>query len=580
MKTVFRIYKYLKNYPSLAIGYIICAIISSLAVIIFPTILQKLIDDVIPYNKKELILPFTLMAIGGFFIQDFLEYLRICLNNKFEQSVIFDIRSDLYNHLQKLPLKWFDNNKTGDIMTRVTEDVTSMERVLIDGIEQGIISIFIMIIITIVLFMTNTTLAFISLIPIPFFIIGAISYRATSLPRHKKTREATSTMNSLINDNISGIRQIKSYNIEKSEHAHFNEKSNNVKKSNLNVMYAWAIYKPSMNFLKNLGYVLIIFFGGLWTLSGKMTIGELTKFLFLINYFYMPVTNLHAFNHLLQAGRASAERVFEILDTKPEPQLSKNIKVINNCKGHIIYKDVNFSYNGTLNTLKNINIEVKPGQTVALVGHTGSGKSSIVNLLPRFYNFQSGDILIDDISINSLNKDNLRQQIGFVTQESFLFNGTILENIVITNKKYANAKSDNNLMDKVWHALEVANASEFVKKLPNGIDSLVGERGIKLSVGEKQRISIARAVLKDPPILLLDEATASVDNKTEKLIQNSLDSLLKNRSSIVIAHRLTTIQHADVIYVLEGGKIIEKGDHSSLLKNKSYYFNLINSINK
>ena len=555
MGTVRRVFAYLKRYPLLAFGTLSCAILGTLMVVVFPAVTKLVIDEVLVQRRPERLTPLVLIAALAFVLQHGLNSIRIVLNNTFEQKVIFDLRSDLYSHIQMLPLRWFDNRATGDLMTRVLEDVTSVERVLIDGIDQGTIAILKILIALGAMFYLSAKLTLVGLAAVPFLAGGALWYTLTAHRRYRVQRQAASAMNSLLHDNLSGIRQIKSFVREREEHARFNKASDALRHGTLVVMKVWAIYNPSMYLFGSLGVLLVVAVGTLDVLSGSMQLGDLLAFLFLSFYLYEPVGTLHQLNQLLQAGRAAAERVFEIIDEPAEPQHGRQFK--SEVRGEIEFRNVSFSYGTELPALSNVSFHARPGETIALVGKTGAGKSTLINLLTRFYELEQGDILIDRQSIRDINVRELREKIGMVTQESFLFNGTIRENLQIGKP----AASDEELME----AAEAANARSFIDLLRNGLSSVVGERGVKLSVGEKQRLSIARALLKDPPILILDEATASVDTATERLIQGALENLMFHRTSIVIAHRLSTIVHADQILVLDHGRIIERGTHEQLL---------------
>jgi ATP-binding cassette subfamily B protein len=568
MKTVWRVFAYLKRYPWMAAGTLTCAILSTLLVIVFPATTKWIIDDVVRANRPDKLLPLIMLAAVAFLFQHGFNALRIVLNNTFEQKVIFDLRSDLYSHIQLLPLRWFDNRATGDLMTRVIEDVNSVERMLIDGIEQGVTAALQVIVVLGVMFYLSWKLTLLSLVPAPFLAGGALWYTLSAHRRYRLQRGASSAMNALLHDNLAGIRQIKSFVREREQHARFNKVSNELRRATLVVMRVWAMYHPSMYLLGSLGVVLLIAVGTKAVLAGAMQLGDLIAFLMLTGFLYEPIGKLHQLNQLVQAGRAAGERVFQILDEPEEPGAvaprtergqplmaaePKRTPIL----GDIRYQDVSFSYVEGLPALRHVSFHAPPGTTVALVGATGAGKSTLVNVLVRFYEFTTGQIYIDGKPIREFGLHALRETIGVVTQESFLFNGSIRENLVMGKPQATDAE--------LWRAVVAANAQQFIQRLPDGLESVVGERGVKLSVGEKQRLSIARALLKDPPILILDEATASVDTATERLIQEALERLMANRTSIVIAHRLSTIVRADQILVLDHGRIIERGTHNELL---------------
>ena len=578
MGTVWRVFAYLKRYPGLAAGTLACAILGTLMVIVFPGVTKWIIDDVVYANRPDKLVPLILLATVAFLVQHLFNSLRIILNNTFEQKVIFDLRSDLYSHIQLLPLRWFDNRATGDLMTRVIEDVNSVERVLIDGIEQGVVAALQIIIVVAVMFYLNPMLAALALVPLPLLIAGALGYTLTAHRRYRLQRRAASNINALLHDNLAGVRQIKSFAREREEHSRFNRASDDLRHATLVVMRTWAIYSPSMSMFEAIGALLVLGFGSHAVLNGTLQIGDLVAILMLTAFLYDPISRLHQLNQLVQAGRAAGERVFEILDEDVEPgfqaprhvaaskthtsQRSPKERII----GDIRYDNVSFSYAEGLPALRRVSFHAPPGTTTALVGATGAGKSTLVNLLVRFYEFDSGQIYVDDKPIREYDLPSLREAIGVVTQESFLFNGSIRENLLMGNPSATDAE--------LWRAVDAANARQFIERLPHGVESVVGERGVKLSVGEKQRLSIARALLKDPPILILDEATASVDTATERLIQEALEHLMANRTSIVIAHRLSTIVHADQILVLDRGRVIERGSHDELLSLDQKYAQL------
>jgi ABC-type multidrug transport system fused ATPase/permease subunit len=553
MKTVWRVFVYLRRYPLLAIATLVCAITGTLMVIVPPAATKYILDNVITRHHPERLLPLLILVAFAMLLQRGLDYLRLLLNNTFEQKVIFDLRRDLYSHIQTLPLRWFDNRATGDLMTRILEDVSSLERVLIDGIEKGTVAILQIVVVVAGMFYLSTKLTLVALAPVPFLAGGALWYTLTAHRRYRLHRRAASAMNSLLHDNLSGIRQIKSFVREVEEDRRFTKESDELQRASLVVTRVWALYHSSMYLFGSLGVLFVIAVGARGILSGAMQLGDLGAFLVLASFLYEPIGKLHELNQLVQAGRVSGERVFEILDSAGEPEGGKTFA--QPVRGEIEFRHVSFSYSGELPTLSDISFHARQGDMVALVGTTGAGKSTVINLLARFYEADSGEILVDESPIRDFGIHELRRQIGMVTQECFLFNGTIRENLQIGKPN----ATDEELLE----AAAVANARPFIDRLPDGLSSVVGERGVKLS--EKQRLSIARALLKDPPILILDEATASVDTTTERLIQEALETLMFDRTSIVIAHRLSTVMHADLILVLDHGRIVERGTHEQLL---------------
>jgi ATP-binding cassette subfamily B protein/subfamily B ATP-binding cassette protein MsbA len=497
--------------------------------------------------------------------RELLFYFRTRVSALFEQRMTYDLRGQLHQKIARMPASWFDRQSTGDVLSRMADDVPATQRIILEGIEQGMTALLQIFVTVGVMFFYNTQLTWVILAPVPLLAAGGWIYARLLAPRAKQSKEASAALSGLLFDTIAGIRQIKSFTSEAQQQDRFNALSMNLQRIHQHMMAAAALYGPLMSFLGQMGLVILLAVGSWWCVRGDMTLGELMQFILLIGFLYEPITRLHGVNQNMVTGLASARRVFEVLDQPGAEELDAGAE-LRKVHGHLRFENIRFSYQPERVILDDVSLEVLPQQTVAIVGATGSGKSTLFQLLNRFYDPQSGTIWLDDQPLNSYSKTSLRHHVGYVTQDAFLFASTVRQNLLMGK---ADATDD-----ELWQALTQACAADFVRRLDKGLDSEVGERGMKLSGGERQRLSLARAFLKNAPILLLDEATSAVDNQSEQLIQEALRSLRQNRTSIVIAHRLSTIVEADRIYVMRQGKVVAFGTHQELLGSSPYYAEL------
>jgi ABC-type multidrug transport system fused ATPase/permease subunit len=570
MKSLLRVLAYLKPYKYLVITTLSFAVFTTIMALIPPWLIKIIIDSLGDGNSSLYVYWSVFGLVAAYLFQNYSNYKRIKLNNELEQNVVFDIRSHIYRSLQKLSLNYFENRSTGEIMSRVNDDVTYIERIFVDGVEQFVTAILTLIGITCILFLMHWKLALAALIPIPILIFGAWKFTSRAQNLYHIVRERAAKLNGILQDTVSGMRETMAFNRQGHEIKRFEKRSRDFCNGTLNVMRLWAVYSPAMMFIGSLGTVIILLYGIGLVQGNEITIGDLVAFIMYLGLFYVPINQLHSLNHMLQHALVSSQRVFEIIDAIPDVEESPNAFLpAENIKGEIRFDDVSYSYIPSKQVLHNISFTIKPGEHVALAGHTGSGKSTIVKLLMRFYDPDSGKVMLDNNSARDLRLGYLRDQIGLVSQDPFLFNGTVIENIL-----YGNLSATH---EQVKEAAIAANAHEFVQELPDGYDTLIGERGVKLSGGERHRLAIARVFLKDPPILVLDEATASVDTETEFKIKEALNKLMAHRTTLIIAHRLSTLEGASRIIVIKKGHLVESGSHDELIQKDSVYVKLFQS---
>lgn len=567
-RTILRVSKYLFQYRYLFGLTLSFAILMTLLEISVPLAIQAIFNQIETSGSIQSLWN-GILIIGLLYVSsEVFNCLRIRVNNKLEQKVLLDMRSDLHQKLLKLSVTFYDQRKSGELASRVIEDVANVERALLDGTEQGVGSLIKITGISIALFYMQPILAFCVFLPVPILLIVGVLYSKRSRYVWKKVRESASDLNSLIIEDIQGNRLIHSFGLQDREKARFTTKAKDLQEKNIRAMYRWAFYSPTTTLVTKLGFLSIIGIGGYMVFNGdqSLSIGTLIAFFLLANMLYQPIAQLHGLNHLLAAGRASGERVFEILDTPIDVDDAKDARPIQGRDLSIRFDNVSFQYPGRDDVISNLNLLIEKNKVTALVGHTGAGKTTIANLAMRTYDATSGQITFADERIQNISLNSLHDHIGFVAQDPFLFDGTIRDNLTLGK---ANADES-----EINEALEKASALEFVNELPQGLDTYIGEKGIRLSQGEKQRITIARVLLKNPPFVVLDEATASVDTITEKKIQSALENLVNERTVLIIAHRLSTVKKADYIAVLDKGKIIESGTHSKLLNESGTYAKL------
>ena len=567
MRILLRVLTYLRPYRALAATTLIFALLATAVELVPPQLVKIVIDDVIAGQRYELLSWVIGALVGAYLLRNVFASLRIRLNNKLEQQVVHDLREQVFAALMRLSLSYFENRSTGEIMSRVTGDTEHVERIFVDGLEGMLTACLTLFGITVILFWVNWKLALLALLPIPILIVSAMVFTRLVHGYYHLIRKSAAELNAYLQDALSGIRETIGFNRQSYEQGRFGSRSREYSQSNLKAMYLWSRYSPVMMFVGSMGTVLILWYGTGEVIRGPLTPGELIMFLQYLAMFYVPINQIHSVNHMLQHALAASERVFEIVDTPPEVREPLHaLRPENRLTGDVRFDRVSFSYRQDVPVLSDVALLVSPGERIALVGPSGAGKSTMLKLLMRFYDVNDGAILLDGLDVRDLPLAFVRGQIGLVQQEPFLFNGTVRENIL-----YGDLAADQSRVEAVARA---ARAHEFIEDLPEGYDTWIGERGVKLSVGEKQRVSIARVLLKDPPIVIFDEATSNIDTETEVKIREALANLTRGRTTFVIAHRLSTLHHVDRIVVVDRGRIAEEGPHEQLLARGGLYASL------
>ena len=566
--TIWRVSAYLFRYKGLFWLTIGLAAGMTAMEIAVPLAIEHILENIENVGAVDSLLWGVAVIAALYLGSEVFNSLRIRVNNTLEQRVLLEMRRDLHSKLLRLPVSFYDQRKSGEISSRVIEDVAAVERALLDGTEQGTGAILKIVGITTFLFLLQPFLAWFVFLPVPILLLAGVLYSRRSRKVWKGVRESAGDLNSLLVEDIQGNRLIQTFGLQDRESERFEEKAEDLRGKTLHAMYRWALYSPATTFVTKLGFLSIVGVGGYLVLQESADFGmpQLLTFFLLANMLYQPISQLHGLNHLIAAGRASGERVFEVLDAQVEVDEPVDPQPLPAGAIQVAFENVRFEYPGRPAVLDNFDLTLEANQVTALVGHTGAGKSTVANLAMRTYDVSSGSVKLSGLDISRLSLRELHDKVGHVAQDPFLFEGTVRDNLMLAKPDATEAE--------IIHALEQACCWDFVRHLPERLDTNIGEKGIRLSQGEKQRLTIARVLLKNPPFVILDEATASVDTITERKIQEALDRLVAQRTVLVIAHRLSTVRRADKIVVMEQGRIIESGNHAALIELGGHYADL------
>ncbi|HMN48893.1 MAG TPA: ABC transporter ATP-binding protein [Ignavibacteriaceae bacterium] len=565
-KLMKRLLTYVKPYKKYVVFAIILNILVAALGPLRPYLTKVAIDNYIVHSNYKGLMLIAALLFGSLLLQAVVQYFLTYYTQYLGQKTLYDIRMQIFEHTQKLALKFFDKTPIGRIVTRATNDVESLSELFSSGIIMVFSDVFIIIWILVFMFSMDFSLSLVTLSVLPVLIYGTFLFRKKVRESYRDVRFHLARLNSYMQEHVTGMSVVQIFRKEKDEFKKFSGINADHRDANIRSIFYYAIFFPSVELLSSIAVALIIWYGGGEVVQNSIQIGDLFAFIQFTEMFFRPIRDLSEKYNILQTSMASSERIFKLLDNKTFIENPPNPIKLHDVKGDIQFKDVWFAYDDENYVLKNINLKINPGETVAIVGHTGAGKSTLINILTRFYDINKGSILIDGIDIRKVDKRDLRKYISIVLQDVFLFSGTIQSNINMDNEEIG--------MEKIIDAAKTVGAHKFISSLPNQYNEEVKERGATLSVGQKQLISFARALAYDPKILILDEATSSIDTESEQLIQTAIEKLLVGRTAIVIAHRLSTIQNADKIIVLHKGEIKEIGNHQELLAKRGIYYKL------
>ena len=552
----------LKSRRKLVIA-IVAVLVASLTGLVPPYLLKVAIDNYMSVGNLTGLTFISLILIGIYLVYWLSDYQRTYQISWLGQNMVNEIRKQLFSHLQDLSFSFYDQSEAGRIISRVTNDTDTLSQIFVQGVVMVISDILTLVGIVTLMLLMNVHLTLVTLLVVPFLLISTFAFQSRLRRAFRATRKKIAQVTSRLQESISGIREIQSFTRERDTIELFRQANIENLQANVHAGRLFALLLPVIQIIGAVGTCIVLWYSGVLTLGGGVTLGVVVAFLLLVTRFFRPIVDLTTFYNTIQSAMAAAERIFETLDTKPKIMDASDALELPTVKGEILFDNVTFGYDPSHPVLEDINVHIEPGTTLAIVGPTGAGKSTLVKLLSRFYEPKSGTIKIDGYSIFEVTQESLRGQMGVVLQEPFLFSGTVIGNI-----KYGKLDATE---EEVRNVAKMVGAHEFISQLSEGYNTDVGERGTRLSLGQRQLVSFARALLRNPQILILDEATSSVDPYTELTIKKGLAVLLKNRTSLVIAHRLSTVRNADNIIVLNNGRIVEEGSHRELMKKRGLY---------
>ncbi len=561
-----RLLRYLRPYKAKVVVSVILLLVVTGLQLSGPVLMQIAIDKYIAVGDDAGLLRLTLLYLGILVAAFVLGYIQFYTMQVIGQSVMYDIRMQVFRHLQRLHLQFFDKNPVGRLVTRVTNDVNVLNELFSSGVVAVFGDILTLVGIIIAMLYYNWQLALITFAVLPFLVLATAIFRKKVREVYRQVRIRLARLNAFLQEHITGMSVVQLFNREKTTFFRFDEINDKLKQSHFRSVYLYAVFFPAVEFIETIAIALLIYFGGLRINVDILTFGELVAFIQLVERFFRPLRDLSEKYNILQSSMASSERIFKLLDKQPEIGAPDHPREIREFKGRIEFENVWFAYNEDDHVLKNVSFTVNPGEKIAVVGYTGAGKTSLISLLLRFYDYQKGDIRIDGVSLKDMNPEYVRRYMALVLQEVFIFSGNIAENINLHNPDIPS--------DRIARAARQGGIADFIERQPARYETRVMERGATLSTGQKQLLSFSRALAYDPKILILDEATSSVDTETEMKIQAALERLLAGRTSIIIAHRLSTIEKADRILVMHKGELRESGTHRELLARRGIYHKL------